>query len=130
MPAGDLDPGAPGIVINQAAINAATALRDDWRRRNKMLYGALLQSLPAWLQVPIYNNRRNDDLGAIEMLQAQYDVRDSADCASMIKLLTTSVVNAQSDLSEQALRSQFDSMSTAQAAIIRMGNEAQPESAL
>ena len=66
----------------------------------------------------------------LQSLSAQYDVRDSADYATMIKMLTPSVVNAQSDLSEQALRSQFDLMSTAQAAIIRMGNEAQPESAL
>ena len=126
MPAGNLDPDAPGIIINQQAINAATVLRDGWRRRNKQLYGALLQSLPAWLQVPVYNNSKNNGLGAILMLQAQYDVRDPADYATMVKRLTTLVVEAQSDLSEQVLRSQFDAMSTAQAAIIRMKHEAQP----
>ena len=46
MPAFDLNPSEPGIIANQAAVTLAVTAQNNWRWRNRQLYGALLQSLP------------------------------------------------------------------------------------
>ena len=47
-----------------------------------------------------------------------------------MKQLISSTVDSQMDLTEQALRTQYNHMRTAHAAIICMGRDAQPDSAL
>ena len=65
------------------------------------------------------------------MLATQFDAQDAADYANQMKRFITPKVDAQTDLSEQALRTQYDHMRTQHAVIIRMGGQdAQPETAL
>ena len=78
----------------------------------------------------MYNSHKNDGLGAIPLLHTQFDVQDESDYATQMKRLITSSVDAQTDLTEQALRTQYDHIRTAHAAIIRMGQDAQPDFAL
>ncbi len=47
-----------------------------------------------------------------------------------MKRLIISTVDSQTDVTEQALRTQYNHMRTAHAAIISMGQDAQPDSAL
>ena len=64
------------------------------------------------------------------MLATQFDAQDAADYANQMKRFITPKVDAQTDLSGQALCTQYDHMRIAHAAIIRMGQDAQPDSAL
>ena len=83
-----------------------------------------------WLQTPVYNSHKNDGLGSIRLLHTQFDVQDESDYATQMKRLITSSVDAQTNLTKQALRMQYDHMRTAHTAIICMGQDAQPDSAL
>ncbi len=120
----------PNIVINQAEVNLTTNARNYWQRRNRQLNGALMQALPVWLQMPVYNSHQNDGFGAIKLLHTQFDVQYASDYATQMTRLISLTINSHRDMTEQALRMQYDHMRTAHAAIILMGQDTQPDSAL
>ena len=102
--------GAAGDVTNQVEIDLATTSRADWSRRNRRLYGAILQAVPAWLRTSIYASHRNDGLGAIQFLHGQFNANDANDHATQLSRLQTSYVDPSADLSEDDVRLQHDAM--------------------
>ena len=102
----------------------------EWAERNSQLYGALIQAMPSYLTVSIFNDHVNDGVAAMEFLRNNFDAVDSNDHATMMARLQARYIDPRADLSESDLRLQYDSMMTARAGILRTGNAAPPDSAL
>ena len=117
-------PPAPGA----AGHDPAETTR--WDRLNKRLYGAIAQAMPDWLRTSIFNDHRNDGVGATNFLRDSFDAVDAADHAAHMARLQAHYIKARSDISEGDLRLQYDSMMVARAGIIRTGNAAPVDSAL
>ena len=85
------EPVVPALAAdgaNQDQVDAATELLDAWRRRNKQLYGLLVQAIPDWLRTSVYNAHRNDGLAAIEHLRGSFDANDANDHAACVSRLS------------------------------------------
>ena len=109
--------------VEQAVVNA-------WDALNKKLYGAVVAALPDYLRTSVFNDYRNDGAGAIAFLRDTYDAVSPGDHAAHMQKLQAHYIDARSDISEDDLRMQYDSMMVAKAGIIRCGNEPPVESAL
>ena len=101
-----------------------------WDALNKKLYGAVVAALPDYLRTSVFNDYRNDGAGAIAFLRDTYDAVSPGDHAAHMQKLQAHYIDARSDISEDDLRMQYDSMMVAKAGIIRCGNEPPVESAL
>ena len=95
---------------------------EKWHAANRKLYGAILQAVPEWLRTSIYHDHRNDGATALEYLHRTFDANDANDNAAHVARLGAHYIDAKSDLNEDDLRLQYDSMMIAKAGIIRTGN--------
>ena len=137
IPAADYD--ANGALTNGVAVAAAAAAHPndvtnsaaiaDWDKRNKQLYGLLIQALPTWLKTSVYNSHRNDGVAAVVFLRSEFDAISEGDYATQLAALQRSVIDPRADLSDADLRSQYDHIMTACAAMERT-NHARPDASL
>ena len=137
IPAANYD--ADGKLTNGAAIAAAASARPasvtnaadiaDWDKRNKRLYGLLIQALPTWLKTSVYNSHRNDGVAAVDFLRAEFDAISEGDYATQLAALQRSVIDPRADLSDADLRAQYDHIMTACSAMQRTGH-ARPDDSL
>ena len=102
----------------------------DWDKRNKQLYGLLLQALPSWLKTSVYNGHRNDGCSAIRFLRGEFDAVTEGDYTHQLKVIQQSVIDPRADLNDADLRAQHDHIMTACAAIERTGHDRPPVAAL
>lgn len=128
------EPAVPELVAttdevegNEEEVEAAIEQRDDWRKRNRRLYGLLMQAVPDWLRTSLYNQHRNDGVASLGHLRRSFDVIDANDHAACIARLQTSYVDPKNDIREEDLRAQFDGMQVATAGIVRSGHTAPPD---
>ena len=118
------------VPVNPAAPTAAeTTLHNTWLREvaafdteNTKLYGAILQAVPDYLRTSIYNDHRNDGIGAVRFLRTSFDSNDANDHASQMARLQGRYIDSKNDIDEADLRLQYDSMMVAKAGIQRTGN--------
>lgn len=127
-PVAGTNPGDPPT--NQADIDQEQQDIADWQKRDRKLYGLLLQAIPDWLRTSVYNAHRNQGRAAVEHLCNSFDVVDENDHAACIARLQTSYIDRKHDIREDDLRLQFDSMQTSIAGIIRAGQTAPPDATL
>ena len=126
----ELRPVIPNGTSNQNAVAEAEASRLDWDRRNRKLYGLLLQCVPDWLRTSLYNAHTDDGRGAVIHLQDSFDINDANDHAACISRLQQAYIDSSRDINEEDLRLQFDSMQTAVAGIRRSSHAPPPEATL
>ena len=121
------------VVANAASVTAsaeAVTAQETFDKRNKKLYGVLVQSLPDWLRTSVYNTHRNDGLAAVTYLRRSFDSNDVMDHATQLSRLQASYIDTRNDISEDDLRYQYDAMMTAVAAIGRTGVPAPADATL
>ena len=97
---------------------------------NTKLYGAILQAVPEYLRTGLYLTYRNDGYAALESLRNQFDAVDANDHAAHMARLQGRYIDGKSDISENDLRRQYDTMMTAAAGIQRTGNAVPNQAAL
>ena len=95
---------------------------EKWHTANRKLYGAILQAVPEWLRTSIFHDHRNNGISALEYLHRTFDANDANDNAAHVARLHVHHIDPKSDLSEDNLRLQYDSMMLARAGILRTGN--------
>jgi len=128
---GEAEPDVPEPDADNAdEVEAAVELRDNWRKKNRKLYGLLLQAVPDWLRTSLYNAHRNDGIAALQHLRDSFDVNDANDHAACIARLQAAHIDNKAELNEGDLRRQFDSMQTALAGIARAGQDAPADATL
>ena len=115
---------------NEEEVEAATERRDNWLKRNRRLYGLLMQAVPDWLRTSLYNQHRNNGIASLDHLRRSFDVVDANDHAACIARLQTSYIDPKNDIREEDLRAQFDGMQVATAGIVRSGHTAPPDATL
>ena len=122
--------GAPNVVANQADIDDAKAAQEAWVRQNRRLFGVLITAIPSWLATSLTLSNKNDGVGALKSISAQFDVVNQNDRASAIAKVQGHYIDSKADLAESDLRLQHDSMLVANAEIVRAGGTAFPDELL
>ena len=102
----------------------------DWDKRNRKLYGAVAAATPDHIRTSLFNDHRNDGVGAVGFLRATFDAVDANDHAAHIARLQAHYIDPRAEINENDLRLQYDSMMVAVAGIVRTGNVAPVDSAL
>ena len=71
--------------------------------------------MPEWLKPSIHLKHRDDGVGALRFLGLQFASNDANDRAAAVARLHGRYIDSRSDISEDDLRLQFDSMMVAEA---------------
>ena len=119
-----MDVDASGELLNAEEIEQQTALLDDYHKRNKRLYGAILMSMPSYLATSLHLYARNDGQKAWARLVKQFDATNENDLAAAIARVGGKYIDSKADLNEDDLNHQFDAMQVANAEVIRAGGDA------
>ena len=119
-----MDVSADGDLLNADEIEEKTALLDDYHKRNKRLYGAILMSMPSYLATSLHLYARNDGQKAWARLVKQFDATNENDLAAAIARVGGKYIDSKADLNEDDLNHQFDAMQVANAEVIRAGGDA------
>ena len=98
-----------------ADLTAARAVHTRWATRNRKLFGALAMAMPKWLMQSLYLSCCNDGLASRDFLRTNFSAvaGDGHDRAAATIRLQRSHIDSRAGLSEQDVRTQYDSMMTA-----------------
>ena len=108
------DPEPPEVTHATATDekDAVQEAHDKWAAKNRKLFGALGMAMPVWLMQSLYTSCRNNGVKALTYLNANFAsvAGDGNDRAAAIQRLQKPQIDSRSDISEQDVRGQYDSM--------------------
>ena len=113
----DEEPDEPAAGADQADIDAYS----DWWKRNKRVYGALIQAVPTALRTSLSANARYNGLAALAILQARFGVVDASDRAAALKRVSKSYISPGSSVSVKDVTRQYDRMTEAHSEFTEAG---------
>ena len=96
----------------EAEVTAARTTHDKWTARNRKLFGALGMAMPQWLMQSLYTSCLNSGVLAVAYMRASFSAvnGNGNDRAAAVNRLQKSHIDPKSDLCEQDVRTQYDSM--------------------
>ena len=102
-----------------------------WAANNRKLFGAIGMAMPSWLMQSLYTSCRNHGVQALHYLGANFAsvAGDGNDRAAAIQRLQKTRIDSKSDISEQDVRGQYDSMMLA-VADLQSAGAAAPDNAM
>ena len=69
------------------------AAYQDWWKRNKRVYGALINSVPTAIRTSLSANARYNGIAALAILQARFGVVDAHDRSAALKRVQKSYIS-------------------------------------
>ena len=87
----------------------------DWWKKNKRLYGAILQAVPTSLKTTLNANARFNGVQALEVVRQRFGVVDASDRSSALKRVQKSYISPGAGVSVKDISRQYDRMSSAHA---------------
>ena len=128
------DPEPPIVKSDtpDAERDAVQEAHDKWAAKNRKLFGALGMAMPVWLMQSLYTSCRNNGVVALRYLNTNFAsvAGDGNDRAAAIQRLQKPQIDSKSDISEQDVRGQYDSMMLAVADLKAAGATSPDEAML
>ena len=87
--------------------------RTEYQKKNKRVYGALIQSVPPALRTSLAANARYNGIEALELLKQRFGVVDAHDRSAALKRAQKSYILPGAGVSVRDVTKQYDSMTLA-----------------